>query len=393
MIRLMFSSLPIEIVLEVMYNMSSLDLIFVIGRVCKIWRDKVAMVVLSERLSSLCCSFNSSCRKISNFDNLRGSKEGRTLVRFLLRERTREIAMQMVQYTAMSSPLPEFSSVSIPPLSVMQEIQILKTYFEDFVKMEPTQNSTHVSNQGNETTPTTENGGIFASIFKLFGGLFHTSSCNSNTSPSRNETSQQLPNSLINTKMVSYGCYGVGKTAFKDCLMEEKVVTPNISSATIGVEFSFKKVSICCERTADTRNKNSNELCELFSSKLQLWDHRGLEFRHSRYYFKNCSFLFLIFDTTNSRSFDTHNFITIMKNIGKEHNTDFKNTEVILIGTMNDLTTHRRVSKDQAQMTAFNEMCILYFDVTNTSLQDSTTILWYLMLMRYFLTEREVSQP
>ena len=76
-----------------------------------------------------------------------------------------------------------------------------------------------------------------------------------------------------------------------------------------------------------------------------------------------------------------------MKNM-RDHNTYFKNIEIILIGTKNDLVQDRIIPKEQALKIVFNDLeGIQYFDVTNTFLSDSRIILWYLMLMRYFLTK------
>jgi len=128
-------------------------------------------------------------------------------------------------------------------------------------------------------------------------------------------------------KIVIIGDAGVGKTTLMFRYLYEKFM---YAVETIGVEFGSRIITV-----------------DNVPVKLQLWDTRGQEqFRSiTRWYYRGAAGCILIYDITSRVSFS--NILAWMKDY--QNRGANKQTEIVLVGTKNDLEEKRAVSFEEAE--------------------------------------------
>ncbi|KAF0983322.1 hypothetical protein FDP41_010387 [Naegleria fowleri] len=152
--------------------------------------------------------------------------------------------------------------------------------------------------------------------------------------------------------------------------MDHQVVNPLYPYLpTIGVDFRAKLFVI-----------GDN----IFSEKIQLWDRQSNSAKFlPTSYFVNATFIFEMFSLMNRDTFDS----LIEKS---NHFNNFKNKEMILLGTGSDDVQHSRcVSVREASKFAFEKLNgALYQEISLCETFDAKSILWYACLLQYCLREQ-----
>ena len=162
-------------------------------------------------------------------------------------------------------------------------------------------------------------------------------------------------------KILLLGDSTVGKTCFLLRYMEDSFI--DLHMATIGLDYRLKTMILEDQKKV----------------KVQLWDTAGQDkFRAiTRNYYKGASGIILIFDVTNTKSFEN-----IKKWINEIKEEISENVSIVLIGNKIDNVKERKITKEQGEKIA-NEIGTKFFETSAKTGEGINESVFYLVKIIY----------
>ncbi|KAG2377869.1 hypothetical protein C9374_008954 [Naegleria lovaniensis] len=360
-----FATLPFDVVSEILSFFNIEELIFVIGFTCTKWRTNVAFPIISKHVSE---NYNID---LHNFDDLFRTRDGRNVVRHILRRCVKYYANILSKYSKDDSG----QTITHPP-NLMEILSILKYYFSFF-------KCPYAQAKKPQTSHPSSKKGIFGNFLgSLFGKKHSNDTSNEpcfttiiNLNDPKDVKHVQLnttehPKANLDhlSKIALDGNAKVGKTAFLLCSMDGVVTNPlDPYLTTIGIDFRAKTFVI-----------GDN----IFSEKLQVWDKQSNLNWLPESYISNATFIFEMFSLTDRNTFDS--LVETANNLDR-----FTKKEIILLGTGSDMHHLRCVTSQEASKFAFERLNgALYQDISLLETCEAKSIVWYACLLQYCLREK-----
>ena len=162
-------------------------------------------------------------------------------------------------------------------------------------------------------------------------------------------------------KILLLGDSTVGKTCFLLRFMEDSFI--DLHMATIGLDYKLKTMILEEQKIV----------------KVQIWDTAGQDkFRAiTRNYYKGASGIILIFDVTNTKSFEN-----IKKWINEIKEEISENVSIVLIGNKIDNVKERKITKEQGEKIA-NEIGTKFFETSAKTGEGINESVFYLVKIIY----------
>jgi len=344
-----FSWMPSELVSEVADFLDILEVIFVLGKVCHHWRDEIAFPIIFK-------CFNRShtfCSVVTNYDDLFKKREGRMVLRYLLRRRVIEFAVQFHHFQTYLTHNTLYSN----PNWLSNTLATVQYYFHHFKDVRFGNKTEH----NVATSP-----GLFQQTWSYVMDFLGMSEdgCKSKT-----ETD---PSNMV-LKQVVEGSKGSGKNSFFESFAFERPVSPH-NVWNIGVKYASKNFHIG----------------EVFRTQIDFWGpYIPYDWKRiPRAYLMNSSTIYLLFNIC-----DRDSFVDLAKNpiveslsVTSTISDCTRNCEMVLIGTRSDMAPERKVSVKEAEQFAFNRLNgSIYVEISNTEISHAFILSWYSALLKYLL--------